>query len=185
MACASIHLAIGKQYLKHHKSLDNKKFLAGTLFPDATPNKDIAHYTDKNRGKDNISHLRGKVNLYTFLQEHPSLDDFELGWFLHLVTDYLFFDECFTTEYLLETTYEEFRKDLYYAYSHLDLYISQKYNITKEDYEAYPSEYYPGKTYMPCLLTKEQIDKFINRISSIYLEDYILKLKKNKKNVKP
>ena len=66
--------------------------------------------------------MRGKVNLYSFLQDHEYLNDFELGWFLHLITDYLFFEECFDTEYLLENSYEQFCKDLYFAYNHLNLY---------------------------------------------------------------
>ena len=38
-----------------------------------------------------------------------------------LIIDYLFFEECFDTEYLLENSYEQFRKDLYFAYEHLNL----------------------------------------------------------------
>lgn len=91
MASATIHLAIAKKYLEKHNELDYEKVIAGTLYPDATEDSDKSHYTDINRGKDNISHVRGKVNLYAFLKEHKTLDDFELGWFLHLVTDYLFF----------------------------------------------------------------------------------------------
>ncbi len=99
-----------------------------------------------------MSYLQGKVNLYAFLQNHQDLNDFELGWFLHLVTDYLFFDECFTKEYLLTHTFQQFREDLEFAYSHLNLYLSKKYHITKEDYQAYPNEFYPGVEYQKCIL---------------------------------
>ena len=53
-------------------------------------------YQVKQNGKKRL----GKAPYITFI-----LDDFELGWFLHLVTDYLFFDECFSKEYLLENSY--------------------------------------------------------------------------------
>ena len=96
MASATIHLAIAKKYLEKHNELDYEKVIAGTLYPDATEDSDKSHYTDINRGKDNISHVRGKVNLYAFLMEDKTLDDFELGWFLQLVTDYLFFKEFFS-----------------------------------------------------------------------------------------
>ena len=95
MASPTIHLAIAKKYLEKKKSINYKKFIAGTLYPDAVDDNNKSHYTDVNRGNDNVSHVRGKVNLYDFLIEHESLSDFELGWFLHLVTDYLFFEKCF------------------------------------------------------------------------------------------
>ena len=117
MACATIHLAIAKKYLETHTTLNYRDIIAGTLYPDAVDNNDESHYTDLNRDDDNVSHVRGKVNLYSFLQDHEYLNDFELGWFLHLITDYLFFEECFDTEYLLENSYEQFCKDLYFASS--------------------------------------------------------------------
>lgn len=81
MACATIHLAIAKKYLENHKKLDYEKVIAGTLYPDAVEDKDESHYTDINRGNDNVSHVRSKVNLYAFLEEHQKLNDFELGYF--------------------------------------------------------------------------------------------------------
>lgn len=111
--------------------------------------------------------------------------DFELGWFLHLVTDYLFFEECFSEEYLLQTSYQEFCKDLYHAYDCLNLYIEEKYNITEHDYEAYPSEHYSGIPYEECILKKSDIEDFIEQVSSIKLETYIKKIKEHRKNVKP
>ena len=118
MACATIHLAIAKKYFETHTTLNYKDVIAGTLYPDAADNNDESHYTNLNRVNDNVSHVRGKVNLYSFLKDHKYLNDFELGWFLRLFTDYLFFEECFNTEYLLENSYEQFCKDLYFAYSH-------------------------------------------------------------------
>ncbi|MCM1052525.1 MAG: hypothetical protein NC483_00920 [Ruminococcus sp.] len=185
MACATIHLAIAKKYLENHKELDYDKFIAGTLYPDSVVDNDKSHYTDKNRGEDNVSHVRGKVNLWAFLNEHKNLDDFEFGWFLHLITDYLFFEECFTTKYLLEHSYEEFCKDLYFAYNCLNLYLSEKYTITDEDYKSYPSEKYNGIPYQDCIFTTDMIDDFINRVSSIDIPKYINKIKLCKRNIKP
>lgn len=185
MACATIHLAIAKKYLENHQELDDKKVIAGSLYPDAAEDDDKSHYTDINRKQDNVSHVRGKVNLYSFLCDHPTLNDFELGWFLHLVTDYLFFEECFTTEYLMNHTYKEFCNDLYYAYDHLNLYLSEKYKITKEDYKEYPSEYFGGVPYEECILPKEMIDGFIDRVATLDIKNYIEKIKEIKKNGKP
>lgn len=185
MACATIHLAVSKKYLEKHNELDYDEVLARTLYPDAVEDNNKSHYTEKNRGKDNVSHIRSKVNLYKFLEEHKTMDDFELGWFLHLVTDYLFFEECFTIEYLLNNSYKDFCKDLYFAYDCLNLYLSEKYEIVEADYKSYPSEYYSGIPYQECILPIEMINRFINRVSQIDINDYIKKIKANEKNIKP
>lgn len=185
MACATIHLAITKKYLEKHTYLNYEEAIAGTLYPDAEKDNDKSHYTDINRGTDNISHVRGKVNLYAFLKEHKTLNDFELGWFIHLVTDYLFFEECFTEDYLLNNSYEKFCKDLYYAYDYLNLYLTEKYHITNDDYKAYPSEYFPGIYHEDGILPKKMIDDFIIRVSSIDFNEYIKKIKEYQCNIKP
>lgn len=132
MASSAIHLAVAKSYLKKNPNLNCKDVIAGTLYPDAIDDNDKSHYTDINRGQDNVSHIRSKVNLYSFLLEHDKLNDFEVGWFLHLITDYLFFEECFTTEYLLNNSYETFCKELYFAYDCLTNYLSEKYDHFKK-----------------------------------------------------
>lgn len=186
MANATIHLAIAKQYLERNPATINyQQFIAGSLYPDATDNNIKTHYTNPNRAEDLLSRLRGRVNLSAFLEEHQNLTDFELGWFLHLTADYLFFNDFFKKEYLEKISYQDFCKDLYFAYDHLNNYLAEKYHITKDDYQAYPSQYYPGLPYEDCLLKITEIDCFINRVSSIDLPKYMKKIKTNKTNVKP
>lgn len=185
MACATIHLAIAKKYLEKHKNFNYRDVISGTLYPDDAINQEESHYTDLTRGDDVISHVNGKVNLYAFLQDHKSLNDYELGWFLHLVTDYLFFQECFPKSYLLKISYEEFKNDLYYAYKHLNSYLEQNYNITSDDYIDHPNQYYSGVNYEECILPIDLVNNFINRVSSIDINAYIKKIEKFKKNVKP
>lgn len=185
MACATIHLAIAKKYLESHKEIDKDDFIAGTLYPDAAPDNDATHYTLKNRGTDNVSHVRGKVNLYAFLCDHDSLNAFELGWFIHLVTDYLFFLECFTEDYLLSITYEEFCHELYHAYYSINGYLEDKYYLDKSYYKAYLDAYFPGIPYEDNILGKKLVDNFIDRICAIDMDAYIKKIKYEKKNIKP
>lgn len=185
MACATIHLAIAKKYLEKHDKINKDDFFAGTLYPDAYLDNDATHYTDKGRKSDNVSHVRGKVNLYAFLKEHDDLNDFELGWFLHLVTDYLFFEECFTEEYLNSRTYEKFCRELYHAYYCINGYLEEKYNLDKSYYKAYPNAYYPGIIYEDNILGKEKVDEFIDRVNNIDLDKYIIKIMNNKSNIFP
>lgn len=185
MASAAIHLAIAKKYIEKHNNLNYKEFIKGTLFPDAEANSIELHYPKSSLiGKLAIG-VYDKVDLYAFLLDHPKLNDFELSWFLHLVTDYLFFQDCFNRDYLMNTDCEKFCKELYYAYNCLDSYLFDKYHITQDDFKDYPSEYYPGVPYEKCLLSKDLIDNFIKRVSSIDLDKYIKKIKKYQGNVKP
>ena len=187
MASSAMHLAVAKKYLEKNKdkNFNYKKVMAGTLYPDAAKDKDKTHYTMSCRGNNLVTYLASKVSLYDFLVEYEVVESFELGWFIHLVTDYLFFAECFSEEYLLTHSYEEFRRDLYFAYDCLEKYLSEKYKMTIDDYESYPSEYHEGILYRDSILTKETIDSFIERVSSINIEDYINKIKEAKRNVLP
>ncbi len=186
MASSPIHLAIAKKVLERYKMYDKNLVLSGALYPDTVKDKNLSHYADISmRGLDNVRNLAGKVHLPSFLSEHKVLSSFEFGWFLHLVTDYLFFDECFTKEYLLSHTYDEFRRDLYFSYDCLCNYIIEKYGITMKDYTCYPNEYFPGKEYKECLFTKEMIDNFILRVSLVDYDYYIKKIKLERKNIKP
>lgn len=186
MASTAIHLAIAKIYIEKHNALNYKKFIKGTLFPDAETNSIELHYPKGPNLYKLAIGVYNKVDLYAFLKDHPNFDDFKLGWFLHLVTDYLFFHECFTRTYLMNTNSSEFEKELYHTYDCLDSYLITKYHISKKDYEDYPKQYYPGRIpYEECLLSKDQIDNFIKRVSSIDLEKYIKKIQEKQHNVKP
>ena len=187
MASFTMHLAVAKKYLEKNKdnNYDYKKVLEGTLYPDIVSDKTKTHYTIPYRRNSLITYLNTKVNLYDFLVEHDVLNSFELGWFIHLVTDYLFFAECFNKLYLLTHSYEEFLKDLYFAYDCLEKYIKDKYDINKDDYSSYPSAYHEGTLYESSILTKDIVDNFINKVSSINIEEYINKIKDAKGNVLP
>lgn len=185
MASVAMHLAIAKKYLEKHKELDYKEFIKGTLYPDAETNSIKLHYPKSSIMGEFAIGVYDKVDLYAFLTDYPKLNDFELGYFLHLVTDYLFFHECFTRDYLINTKREQFCKELYHAYDCLDSYLFAKYHITKEDYKAYPSEYYPGIPYEECLLSKDLVNNFIKRVSFIDLDKYINKVQEFGVNVKP
>ena len=65
-------------------------------------------------------------------------------------------------------------------------YIWDKYSLSMDDLKDYPTEYYPGfPEYRKCILSKEQVDDFINRVSSIDINKYIEKILKTGYNVKP
>ena len=187
MASPNMHLAIAKKFLEHNTGIDSDSFLSGTIYPDAVhDNKMFTHYTVKTDTDDLKAHLVNKVNLYNFLQDHKTLDSFELGWFLHLIGDYIFFTECFDDEYVEKVSYKDFCHELYYSYDCTNKYLWNKYNLSMDYLKDYPAEFYPGfPEYRPCVLSIEKVDKFIERVSSIDINKYIEKILKYKYNVKP
>ena len=185
VASTTMHLAIAKKYMEKNGGLNYKEFIRGTVYPDAGENSFELHYPLSNVVGEFADCVYDKVNLYAFLVDHPKLDDFELGYFLHLVTDYLFFRECFDREYVMKSKRDEFYKELYHTYDCLDLYLFIKYNVTEEDYSDYPDCYSPGIPYEECLISKGCADNFIERVSSIDLDRYINKILEFKGNVEP
>ncbi len=187
MASSVIHLAISKKYCEKNNIDNRDDIYAGTLYPDTFKEKKAtSHYTIKSNKKNIVDHLNCKVNLYQFLQNYDITNSFNLGWFIHLVTDHLFFEECLGLDYLSKTTYDQLRHDLYYSYDRINRATTQKYNITNDYYERYPGEFYHGDyDYEPCIIQLETLYDFIERVSSINMQDYANKILEAKCNIKP
>ena len=77
-----IHIAVAQEYLKKHKKSFSEDFILGSIEPDFTDNKSETHY-----GKSSSS-----TNLKNYLSKNKICTDFERGYFLHLITDYLFYN---------------------------------------------------------------------------------------------
>lgn len=93
MAGYVIHLSVAEEYLKKHPddNEDYNEFIEGVIFPDSVKIKSETHYGIES----------SKSNLYDFLQEHKLNTSFERGYFLHLLTDYLFYNkylDCISTD---------------------------------------------------------------------------------------
>lgn len=111
MAGYVIHLSVAKEYLKKHPddNEDYNEFIEGVIFPDSVKIKSETHYGPES----------SKSNLYDFLQEHKLNTSFERGYFLHLLTDYLFYNkylDCIST-------------DIYNDYDILNDTLIKKYDI--------------------------------------------------------
>ena len=167
MASSAIHLAVAKKYYERNNISDYDNFIAGSLYPDAADDKDQAHYTDSNRGTNNVSYLQSKVNLYSFLKGRKELNDFELGWFLHLVTDYLFYNK-----YLDKIE----KPQIYYDYDYTNEDIVNKYSLELPE-EVYKDVSFKKGT--PKILTLELAYKIIEEVSNLD----ILEIEKNVNNI--
>lgn len=187
-----IHVAIGNKYKNKNKISKSLDFDKGIVYPDLVEDGIASHYTGYQDKNNLLEYLNNKVNLYEFLKSNDIDSDYSKGLFLHLLTDYLFFNYFIDKEYLKNVNYDDFCKDLYYSYN-LTNYVYQKYNITfpifKEEIlqrieKACAEKKMDDKEYMD-ILPKEKLDYFIDLMSSIDLDKYADKIKNAGKNVLP
>ena len=194
MASFNIHLAIGKRYIEKFKSIENIDiFYKGIIDPDLVNDKAISHYTGVQDKTNLLNYLANKVQLNEYLKNNNIDTDYNKGIFLHLITDYLFFNKFFNNKYLNNISYEDFCKDLYYSYDITNDYIVNKYkidytifielinnNINKDKKEKNVSTEIRNN-----ILPYPILDEFIEYVSNISLEEYKDKIIKANKNVYP
>ena len=158
MAGYVIHLAIAEEYLKKHKDVkeDYDEFIKGVIYPDSVTDKSLTHYGIKS----------SKVILKDFLQDNEINNSYMRGYFLHLITDYLFYNK-----YL-----EKFTKDIYNDYDILNKRLIEKYNVVLPENIQNNVFYEDGETK---ILTMELVIKIIDEISDLNLNAVEKEIRKN------
>ena len=195
MASFNIHLAVGKRYYEKNKSVIKikKEFYKGIIAPDLVEDKKISHYTEKQSKNDVPDYLSKKVQLNKYLKSENIDTDYQKGVFLHLITDYLFFNYFFNMNYLKNISYENFCKDLYYSYDITDEYLENKYKIDYTEFseqinkniEKNKREKNTLDEMRTNILEFNKMDVFIEYVSNIDLENYKNKVIENNCNVLP
>ena len=152
-----VHIAIAQEYLKKHNKNYSQDFVLGSIAPDFESDKSKSHY--------------GKSPAYTslsnFLKTNIPTSDFEQGYFLHLVTDYLFYN------YYVEN----FRKpQIYDDYDFTNDFLIKKYDVILPK-EAKDKVFF--KDGVPQILTLPFACKFIDEISSLTLEEIMKEVNEN------
>lgn len=188
-----IHVAIGNKYKNKNKILKDLDFDKGIVYPDLVEDEIASHYTGYQDKNNLLEYLNNKVNLYEFLKNNDIDSDYSKGVFLHLITDYLFFNYFIDKEYLKNVSYDNFCKDLYYSYDLINDYVFKKYDVKYSVYEkeiinriqqSHNDKKMDDKEYLD-ILHKEKLDYFIDLMSSIDLDKYADKIKNAGKNVLP
>ena len=184
----NIHLAIGKRYIEKQKNIikNENSFYNGLVAPDLVTDKKVSHYTAETNTSNLEKYLQGKVRLDLYLKENKVETDFEKGVFLHLFTDYLFFNEFFKKEYIRNTTYQDFVRDLYYSYEKTNDYLNKKYNIDfsifgdrliknieKNKKEKNLKEDMKNRK---LIFSEKDLDEFIEKVSSINIDEVVMRL---------
>lgn len=158
MAGYVIHLAVAEEYLKKHHNIKENydEFIKGVIYPDSVSDKSLTHYGIKS----------SKVILKDFLKDNEINNSYIKGYFLHLVTDYLFYNKYLNI----------FTKDIYNDYDILNKGLIEKYNV-KIPKEITNSIFYKeGETK---ILTKDLAEKVIDDISNLDLNLIEEEIRKN------
>lgn len=145
-----IHLAVANEYMKKHENeiKDKEGFILGTMTPDFVKDKSETHYGPES----------SQTSLRKYLEENEINSDFDKGYFLHLITDFIFYNK------IIDTT----SKDIYNDYDILNKYLIEKYEVEVPDRIKDCAQFKDGETK---ILTKEKADKAIEVASSVRLED--------------
>lgn len=144
-----MHLAIAQEYLKKHNKKFLQDFILGSIEPDFTAVKSETHY-----GKS-----PAYTNLKEYLKNNKINTDFNQGYFLHLVTDYLFYN------YYLN----EIRKpQIYDDYDITNMPLIEKYKVILPEKIKDKISY---KTGTAQILTFPLACKVIDEISNLTLEE--------------
>ena len=189
----NIHLAIALKYCEKNEIKDKESFFRGSIDPDLVKDKSVTHYTGKRDERFLRQYLYEKVRLNEYLKENTVETDYDKGTFLHLATDFIFYQEFLSDEYLASVNYYEMTRDLYYSYRLSNPYLEEKYNIhslnlddvMNQNIKQTLTRMNVDNTNGYNLLTEEKMEKFIDKISDIDISSYIEKIKKENKNVFP
>jgi len=143
-----IHLAVAKKQMKLDNIENEEEFIKGVIAPDLLKKQGIQSHYGVNFHKPDWK---------KFFESHDLKTDYNKGFFLHLITDYIFYNE-----YLGEWT-----PKIYDDYDILNGSLINKYNlkIPKE------IENYIGTLNKPLtILNLNDIITFIETIGNISLE---------------
>ena len=142
MAGYVIHLAVAEEYIKNYpKDIDDyKEFIEGVIYPDSVKDKSLTHYGTKS----------SKPNLKLLFEDKDINNSFNKGYFLHLLTDYLFYNRFL----------DYFSKDIYNDYDILNKVLIERFEVKIPDSVKNSVFYLEGETKI--LNLEETIEFIIN-----------------------
>ena len=152
MASAIIHLAVAKTLKKYLDIESSRDYYLGTIAPDIAKqigeNKRRSHFLVNSR--DDIP------NIELFIEKYPNFKktSFDLGYFIHLYTDKIWFSRFLPTIVagnslklldgtVINTTPEEKQDLLYQDYTNLNVKLLDEYNM---DLSLFYEDFIPPKT---------------------------------------
>lgn len=151
MAGYVIHLAVGEEYIrKHPNEINNyEDFIEGVIYPDSVTDKSLTHYGPTS----------SQVNLKRFFKDKDINTDFNKGYCIHLITDYLFYNKFLT---IFSSNY------IYNDYDILNKELKRKFEVKIPQKVEDKVFYTEGETR---ILNLKDTIKFIEETSSNNIND--------------
>ena len=184
MANLHIHLAVAKRYLEKQGGIENiKDFYDGNIIPDLAEDKEATHYGVRSEKQNILKRNFEKVNPEKFLEVNALDNDLNRGRFLHLVTDWEYYNNLLPKDRLQKMSFIEYGKSQVITRVLFTEQLIKKYDVSpsmvsfekklkeqmaktkKEDSERFRSEKLDGEPFY----TAQELDEFIERVSSIDL----------------
>lgn len=158
MAGYVIHIVVAEQYISKHtnKKENYNEFIEGVIAPDDVTDKSLTHYGPNS----------AQANLCNFLEKNELNNSYNRGYFLHLLTDYLFYNKYI----------DSFSKDIYNDYDILNPYLIEKYKVKIPKRIKDKIFVLKGCTK---ILNKELVDNLINEISDLDIDEIAIEIKNN------
>ncbi len=168
MACLAMHLAIAQKYCEKHSQEDERVFCEGAIAPDIAPDKVVSHYGIKMPINSVKDMLDSKIDIVACSQDLDMSVPYDRAKYLHLVTDYLFYN------YLYDEKLEilppgELNKSLYNDYDFVTNYIIHNYNISIPEQVAHLVQAKEGVGDFR-FFGKKATDKFIDLVSALDMQ---------------
>ncbi len=187
MPCIAIHLAIAKKYLEKHNE-NKEEFILGTLAPDFSMentnkfikvndvNKNSRHFGSNFHPTSLKEYMKGKTSFKLFFNDNDLTNSFIKGYFLHLLSDYYFFDMCINDERLDGLSLQDGVKIGYNDYDLITEILINKYNL---DIPEIAKDIMSRKGYGKLqILDENRVDIFINNMSNLDLSKEKIKMLK-------
>ncbi len=168
MACLAMHLAIAKKYLEYNQNENPDNIIRGSFLPDVAEDKVISHYGKKIKINSIKDMLYSKVDMIKCANSTNLEDSLSRGVFLHLLTDFLFYNFVYSKG-IDDISPSEIGKLMYKDYDFVTKYIIENYkiDIPKEIAQIVISK---EGALSETFFTIKEIDKFIQILSRFNLD---------------
>lgn len=147
-----IHLAVGNVYSQNNKIQNITNFEKGIIAPDLAPDKIKSHYGQHSS--------EPALNKYIQINGN-NLNNYQEGYFLHLVTDYLFYNKFLTL----------WNPTIYEDYDILNSRIMKKYKVVIPEKIKNIVQFKDGNL---SILNESDIYNFIDSVGKIDIRQIII-----------
>ena len=173
MASLILHEIIGELYCDKNDISDRDNLLYGNIAPDTLPtDKEQNHYVSHTNYSTYFDAISGRVNLSAFCKEKAIITPYLAGYFLHLVTDYIFYERLIINNpnfaRFIKEPYLQSASKMYKEYDRVAHFVCNKYpNI---DISKLPDFATTILEEPLTLFTKSQLSAFIETCSNLDLK---------------